>query len=48
MNECDYYRHLEEAADDGLPNFEIDPTLLEMEDGELEERIEAYKREGGF
>ena len=29
MNECDHYRQLEEAADDGLPEFEDDIDLQE-------------------
>ena len=48
MNECDYFRQLEEAGDDGLPNFELDLTPLEIEEAELEERIEAYAKEGGY
>lgn len=41
MNETDYYRHLEETADDGLPNFDIDLTPLEIEEAEVGEKIEA-------
>jgi len=48
MNECDYFRQLDEAADDGHPNFEIDLTTLEIEEAEIKERIEAYKKEGGY
>lgn len=32
MNECDYYRQLEEAADDGIPEDIIDEKLDEWDE----------------
>ena len=42
MNECDYFRHLEEIADDDLPNFDIDLTPLEIEEAEVLSAIQSY------
>ena len=51
MNECDYFRQLEEAADDGLPIPVTDITIeqqWEETHAELLGSIEKYHEEGGY
>ena len=51
MNECDHFRQLEEAADDGLPTPIQDIDLeqqWEADHTELLCAIEAYEEEGGY
>ena len=47
MNECEYYRHLEEAADDGLPHDDLQEIIdehLAEEEAKAEEIRETYRR----
>lgn len=46
MNECDYFRMLEEAADDGLPHDDLQEKIdqhLAEEEAKVEEIRETYR-----
>ena len=47
MNECDHFRKLEEAADDGLPHDDLQERIdehLAEEETKAEEIRETYRR----
>ena len=48
MSSWEKHLTFQEMLKDNEPVEDIDPTPLEMEEAELEERIKAYKREGGY